>query len=34
MKGYNAVKASGTFYMTIIIDTNVFKDIKDDKQFI
>lgn len=31
MKGYKTVKASGTFYMTIIIDLSTFKNIKNDK---
>jgi hypothetical protein len=31
MKGYKAIKASGTFYMTIIIDVSHFSNIKNDK---
>lgn len=34
MRGYKAVKASGTFYVTIVIDTLSFKDIKDDKEYV
>ncbi len=31
MKGYKAIKANGTFYMTILIDVSNFNGIKNDK---
>jgi len=34
MKGYQPVKASGTFYMTVIINVSSFKNIHNDKEYV